>query len=67
MLLLFIRERYFEKKKNEYKSSAFSRKLVANLFSQNSGGIRGIRCLKNILMGTSMVWSFFGGYYLARS
>ena len=39
-LLLLIREHCFEK--NQFKSSAFSKKIVTNLLSQKSGGIRGI-------------------------
>ena len=49
--------------KTELKSSAFSKKLVSDLFSWKSGRIRGIFCcLKNILIRTNMVWDFFGAF-----
>ena len=51
------------RKFTEKLSSAFSNELVTNFFSWNSGGITGIfYCLKNILIGTNMVWGLFGGY-----
>ena len=49
VLPLFFRKHCFEK--NELKCSAFSKKLVTNLFSWNNGGIKGIFLLfKGTLM-----------------